>query len=331
MIITKTPFRISFFGGGTDIPEWFTENGGSVLSTTIDKYLYISARYLPNFFDHKYRFVYSEIENVKHINDVKHNSLRNILNFMKWEKGIELHHDGDLPARSGLGSSSSFAVGVLNTLYALRGMQVSKEKLADEAIHIERNLLKENVGLQDQVAASFGGFNRIDFSGNSNFQVSPLIITESRKNELQSNLLLFFTGISRFASDIENSKINNFSNRKAELNKLQQMVPEGIDILVNKDRSILEFGYLLNEGWELKKSLSDKVSSNEINSYYSKALMAGALGGKILGAGGGGFLLLFAPLNAHEKIINTLNNLIHVPFKFENGGSSVVIYQPNGF
>ena len=328
MIITKTPFRISFFGGGTDIPEWFTENGGSVLSTTIDKYLYISARYLPNFFDHKYRFVYSEIENVKHINDVKHNSLRNILNFMKWEKGIELHHDGDLPARSGLGSSSSFAVGVLNTLYALRGMQVSKEKLADEAIHIERNLLKENVGLQDQVAASFGGFNRIDFSGNSNFQVSPLIITESRKNELQSNLLLFFTGISRFASDIENSKINNFSNRKAELNKLQQMVPEGIDILVNKDRSILEFGYLLNEGWELKKSLSDKVSSNEINSYYSKALMAGALGGKILGAGGGGFLLLFAPLNAHEKIINTLNNLIHVPFKFENGGSSVVIYQP---
>jgi D-glycero-alpha-D-manno-heptose-7-phosphate kinase len=331
MIITKTPFRISFFGGGTDIPEWFTENGGSVLSTTIDKYLYISARYLPNFFDHKYRFVYSEIENVKHINDVKHNSLRNILNFMKWEKGIELHHDGDLPARSGLGSSSSFAVGVLNTLYALRGMQVSKEKLADEAIHIERNLLKENVGLQDQVAASFGGFNRIDFSGNSNFQVSPLIITESRKNELQSNLLLFFTGISRFASDIENSKINNFSNRKAELNKLQQMVPEGIDILVNKDRSILDFGYLLNEGWELKKSLSDKVSSNEINNYYSKALVAGALGGKILGAGGGGFLLLFAPLNAHEKIINTLKNLIHVPFKFENGGSSVVIYQPNGF
>ena len=330
MIITKTPYRISFFGGGTDLNQWFKENGGAVISTSIDKYCYISCRYLPKFFDHKYRFVYSQIEDVLRIDDIKHPAIKGLLNHLNWQEGIELHHDGDLPARSGLGSSSSFTVGMLNALSALKGNHISKYELAKQAIHIEQKVLKENVGCQDQIAAAFGGFNKIEFYGEDSFKVSPIIIPEERLNRLQDNLLLFFTGISRFASEIEKSKIVNFSSKKIELTKMHEMVDFSIDILVNRNKDIDDFGRLLNDGWHYKKSLSSMVSNNEVDDIYELAMKSGALGGKLLGAGGGGFILFYAPKSHHKNIINNLKHLIHVPFKFENSGSTVALYQPNG-
>ena len=330
MIITKTPYRISFFGGGTDLNQWFKENGGAVISTSIDKYCYISCRFLPKFFEHKYRFVYSQIEDVIKIEDIKHPAIKGLLGHLNWDQGIELHHDGDLPARSGLGSSSSFTVGMLNALNALQGKHIGKNELAKQAIYIEQKVLNENVGCQDQIAAAYGGFNKIEFYGENSFKVSPVIIPEVRLNKLQDNLLLFFTGISRFASEIEKSKIVNFNSKKNELTKMQEMVDVSIDILVNQEKNIDDFGYLLNEGWNYKKSLSSLVSNSEVDEIYNNALKAGALGGKLLGAGGGGFILFYAPKQNHENIIKNLNHLIHVPFKFENLGSTVALYQPNG-
>lgn len=331
MVITKTPFRISFFGGGTDIPLWFRENGGSVLSVTIDKYCYISCRYLPKFFDHKYRFVYSQIEALTDINDIKHPSIKAVLSWMKWDEGLEIHHDGDLPARSGLGSSSSFTVGLINALNALKGQYTSKSDLANHAIHIEQNVIKEAVGSQDQVAAAYGGLNRIDFFGENSVTVNPVILPKTRIDELQNHLLLFFTGVSRFASEIETIKMQNFSTRKEELTKMSSMVSEGIAVLSEKNRDIRDFGLLLKEGWEYKKSLSKNVSNTEIDTIYTSALDEGAIGGKILGAGGGGFILFFAPPEKHAQIIQKLGHLTYVPFKFEYDGSSVVLFQPNGF
>jgi len=330
MIITKTPYRISFFGGGTDLNQWFKENGGAVISTSIDKYCYISCRFLPKFFDHKFRFVYSQIEDVLNIEDIKHPAIKGLLNYLNWQDGIELHHDGDLPARSGLGSSSSFTVGMLNALSALKGNHISKHELAKQAIYIEQKILKENVGCQDQIAAAYGGFNKIEFFGENSFKVSPIIIPEVRLNKLQDNLLLFFTGISRFATEIEKSKIVNFDSKKNELTKMHEMVDVSIDILVNQEKNIDDFGYLLNEGWRYKKSLSSLVSNNEVDEIYNSALKSGALGGKLLGAGGGGFILFYAPKENHQNIIKRLSHLIHVPFKFENLGSTVALYQPNG-
>ena len=330
MIITKTPYRISFFGGGTDLNQWFSENGGAVISTSIDKYCYISCRYLPKFFEHKYRFVYSQIEDVIKIEDIRHPAIKGLLNHLNWDKGIELHHDGDLPARSGLGSSSSFTVGMLNALNALQGKHISKNELAKQAIFIEQKVLNENVGCQDQIAAAYGGFNKIEFYGEESFKVSPIIIPEERLNKLQDNLLLFFTGISRFASEIEKSKIVNFNSKKIELTKMHEMVDVSIDILVNQEKNIDDFGLLLNEGWNYKKLLSSLVSNNEVDEIYNRALKSGALGGKLLGAGGGGFILFYASKEKHKEIINKLNHLIHVPFKFENLGSTVALYQPNG-
>ena len=330
MIITKTPFRISFFGGGTDLNQWFSENRGAVISTSIDKYCYISCRYLPNFFNHKFRFVYSQIEDVVDIDDISHPAIKGLLKYLNWTKGIELHHDGDLPARSGLGSSSSFTVGMLNALTAMQGMHISKNELAKQAIHIEQKILNENVGCQDQIAAAYGGFNKIEFYGENSFKVSPIIIPENRLNKLQDNLLLFFTGISRFASEIEKSKIVNFNSKKIELTKMHEMVDVSIDILVNQEKNIDDFGLLLNEGWNYKKSLSSLVSNNEVDEIYNSALKSGALGGKLLGAGGGGFILFYASKEKHKEIINKLNHLTHVPFKFENLGSTVALYQPNG-
>jgi D-glycero-alpha-D-manno-heptose-7-phosphate kinase len=330
MIITKTPYRISFFGGGTDLNQWFKENGGAVLSTSIDKYCYISCRYLPKFFKHKYRFVYSQIEDVIELDEIKHPAIKGLLKHLNWENGIELHHDGDLPARSGLGSSSSFTVGMLNALSAIQGKHISKNELAKQAIFIEQKVLNENVGCQDQIAAAYGGFNKIEFYGEDSFKVSPIIIPEKRLTELQGNLLLFFTGISRFASEIEKSKILNFNSKKNELNKMLEMVDISIDILVNQKKNIDDFGYLLNEGWNYKKSLSSLVSNKEVDEIYNSALKSGALGGKLLGAGGGGFILFYAPKESHNNIIKCLSHLIHVPFKFENLGSTVALYQPNG-
>ena len=330
MIVTRTPFRISFFGGGTDYPAWYQEHGGVVLATSIDKYCYISCRYLPPFFEHKHRIVYSKIENVKSIGEIEHPAVRAVLGWAKSERGLEVHHDGDLPARSGLGSSSSFTVGLVNALRALEGRYISKEDLARTAIDIEQNIIGENVGSQDQISAAFGGFNRIEFRHNDTFQVSPIILTKKRLDELQGSLLLFFTGFSRIASEIAKSKIDNFKNRETELKRMGGMVDEAIGILQSAPTPIEEFGKLLDQSWRYKRGLSDKVSTPEIDQIYQEALEAGATGGKILGAGGGGFLLLSVKPDLQQQVKHRLARLINVPFSFENSGSRVVLYQPDG-
>jgi D-glycero-alpha-D-manno-heptose-7-phosphate kinase len=329
MIVTRTPFRISFFGGGTDYPPWFREHGGAVLATTIDKYCYISIRRLPPFFEHKHRIVYSQIENIKETKEIKHPAVRAVFDWGGVQEGLEIHHDGDLPARSGLGSSSSFTVGLIKALTALDGKMISKETLARDAIHIEQDIIKENVGSQDQISAAFGGFNRIDFLKNDGFTVSPIILPQDKLADLQDHLMLFFTGFSRIASEIAKSKIANFKNREIELKSMYEMVDEAIDLLQNRS-PIEEFGRLLHEGWRLKQTLSERVTTSEIDNIYKAAIDAGAEGGKILGAGGGGFLLVFVKPERQKKVREALKNLIHVPFKFEESGSRVVLYQPNG-
>uniref|UniRef100_A0A7C3LUM9 Kinase n=1 Tax=Leptospirillum ferriphilum TaxID=178606 RepID=A0A7C3LUM9_9BACT len=330
MIITRTPFRISFFGGGTDYPLWFQEHGGQVLATTIDKYCYINCRYLPPFFEHKHRIVYSKIENVKKIEEIDHPAIKGVLSWMEWEKGLEIHHDGDLPARSGLGSSSSFTVGLINTLYALRGERISKKDLSRKAIYVEQEVIKEHVGSQDQISAAYGGFNRIAFHQNGDFTVEPVVINHNRLEELQNHLMLFFTGISRNAPEIAKSKMDNFKDRVMELKTMDGMVTEGQSILLSPYTPIGEFGKLLHESWMLKRKLSDKVSNATVDQVYETARKNGAIGGKILGAGGGGFFLLFAPPGFQPKIREALKDLVYVPIRFETGGSQVVLYQPDG-
>ncbi len=330
MIISRTPYRISFFGGGTDYPAWYLEQGGAVLSTTIDKYCYITCRKLPPFFSHKHRIVYSHIENVSCVDEIVHPSVKATLKWAGIEDGLEIHHDGDLPARSGLGSSSAFTVGLVHALYALRGRYASQVEVARDAIHIEQNLIQENVGSQDQVAAAFGGFNKIEFHKNGAFTVYPVIVPNDRKNSLKQHLMLCFTGVSRIASEIARSKIANLHRRNNELKFMRSSVDEAINILQDRNESIESFGKLLDINWQYKRSLSERVSTPEIDLIYSKAKDAGAIGGKILGAGGGGFLLLFANPANHEAIRASLSNLIHVPFEFEESGSRIVLYQPNG-
>ncbi len=330
MIITRTPFRISFFGGGTDYPTWYREHGGSVLATTIDKYCYISCRYLPPFFEHKHRIVYSFIENVRSIEEIQHPAVRATLAWAQIEAGLEIHHDGDLPARSGLGSSSSFTVGLVHALRGLRGQLISREDLARDAIHIEQDLIGENVGSQDQVSAAYGGLNRIDFKPSGAINVSPIILPAQRKEALRSHLMLCFTGVSRIASEVAKSKIENLEKRSAELKRMQAHVDDAIAILQTPSVSIEEFGRLLDESWQLKRSLSDRVSTPHIDELYAEARKAGALGGKILGAGGGGFLLLFARPEDQPAIRARLDRLVHVPFNFDDSGSRIVLYQPNG-
>ncbi len=330
MIIVRTPFRVSFFGGGTDYPAWYQQHSGAVLATSIDKYCYLTCRYLPPFFEHKYRLAYSVIETVNEPHQINHPAVKGVLNWMDWQEGLEIHHDGDLPARSGLGSSSSFTVSLINALNALKGKYISKEQLMYDAIYVEQNVVGENVGSQDQVSAAFGGFNRIDFKTNGAINVSPMILPHERLQELQSHMMLFFTGFSRIASEIAHSKIQNLKNRELELKTMYQMVDESIQILVNSNTSILEFGKLLHDSWLLKRELSEKISTPEIDAIYEAGFKSGAVGGKILGAGGGGFLLFFVPPEHQERVKLTLKHLIHVPFRFEDSGSKVVLYQPNG-
>ena len=330
MIISRTPFRISFFGGGTDYPAWFRQNGGVVLATTIDKYCYISCRFLPQFFEHKYRIVYSRIENVREISEIEHPAARAVLDWMKCDKGLEIHHDGDLPARSGLGSSSSFTVGLINAIMALRGRYITKEQLAKDAIHIEQDVIQENVGSQDQISAAYGGFNRIAFNPDGSFDVAPVIIDRPKLHVLEKHLMLFFTGLSRTASDIAKTQIENLKSHEIELGRMQQMVDEAIGILNGSSNAIDDFGRLLHESWIRKRSLSDKISTPFIDEIYEAARKEGAIGGKILGAGGGGFLLLFVPPEHQDRLRARLNNLIYVQFEFENSGSKIVLYQPDG-
>ena len=331
MIITKTPYRISFFGGGTDHPLWFKEHGGKVLATTIDKYCYISLRHLPPFFDHKYRIVYSQIESINSINEIKHPAVKEVLKYFHSNKGVEIHHDGDLPARSGLGSSSSFTVGLINAMNALKGKNYSPYELAGKAIHIEQDLIKECVGSQDQISAAYGGFNEIEFFKDGTFSVEAKIINQERKKDLNDHLMLFFTGVSRLSSEVAESMISNMENCSSQMHELHDMVDEGSKILSNANIPLEEFGKLLDRAWRNKRSLSNMITNTKIDDLYNAAIKAGALGGKILGAGGGGFVLFFVKPEHQEKVKTALSNFTYVPFKFENTGSKVVVYQPNGF
>src|ERR1700761_8409687 len=299
MIISRTPFRISLFGGGTDYPTWFREHGGSVIGTAIDKYCYISVRRLPPFFEHKSKIVYSKVELVKNVAEIEHPAVRGVLTYMKINEGLEIHHDADLPARSGLGSSSSFTVGLLNALNALNARMISKRDLGREAIRIEQEVLKEDVGCQDQIWAAYGGFNRIDFHPDGSFSVNPFILPPSRLVELSQSLMLFFTGFSRFATDFAHDQIQNFDNRKNQLRMMKSLVDSAADILLNPKTPLRELGELMHQSWLLKRELADSVSNAKIDEIYGSAREAGAIGGKLLGAGGGGFMLLVAEPEKH--------------------------------
>jgi D-glycero-alpha-D-manno-heptose-7-phosphate kinase len=329
MIISRTPFRISLFGGGTDYPTWFKEHGGSVIGTAIDKYCYISVRRLPPFFEHKSKIVYSRVELVKSVAEIEHPAVRGVLTDMKIDDGLEIHHDADLPARSGLGSSSSFTVGLVNALYALDSRMISKRDLGREAIRIEQEVLKEDVGSQDQVWAAYGGFNRIDFHPDGSFSVAPFIMPAVRRAELQQSLMLFFTGFSRLAPAFAQDQIKNMNNRKNQLRMMKSLVDSAADILLDPKAPIRELGELMHQSWQLKRELADSVSNAQIDEIYDAARSAGAIGGKLLGAGGGGFMVLVVDPEKRVQVRDKLKKLIAVNVGFDTEGSKIVIYQPD--
>lgn len=326
MIITRTPLRVSFFGGGTDYPTWFREHGGAVLSTTIDKYLYLHVRYLPPFFDFKSRIVWSQIEQVQSISEIKHPAIRGVLEWMKITDGVEIHHHGDLPARTGLGSSSSFTVGLLHGLHAMRGELVSKRALAEEAIYVEQTVLRENVGIQDQIASAFGGLNRVDIRQDGSFEVVPLVVQAERLASLQDHLIMIYTGLSRHASEIAAEQVSTMGDKTAEMKAMRAMVDEGEKILASTG-PLRDFGRLLDEAWQRKRSLSSKIAPTMVNEMYDAARKAGADGGKLLGAGGGGFMLIFVEPEKRAAVLRALDKLLPVPFKFERGGTQLVLYE----
>jgi D-glycero-alpha-D-manno-heptose-7-phosphate kinase len=327
MIISRTPFRISFFGGGTDYPAWFKDHPGAALATTIDKYCYITARYLPPFFDHRSRIIYSKMEHVQGIDEIDHPAVRETLRFLDIQKGIEIHHDGDLPARTGLGSSSSFTVGLLNVLYALKGTMPTKDQLAREAIHIEQQMIRENVGCQDQLLAAHGGFCHMEFGGAGHLDLRKVIMSQEELTRLQDHMMIFFTGVSRTASEIAAHQVANIPRRTRELGAIYDMVGAALACLNAAD--FKSFGKLLDESWKLKRSLSDKITTPDIDAIYDQAMKAGALGGKLLGAGGGGFVLVYAEPDKKPAVRKALSSLLEIPFKFETLGSQIIFYQPN--
>lgn len=322
MIISRTPFRISFFGGGTDYPEWYMENGGSVLSTTINKYCYVSCRHLPPFFKHRFRIVYSNVENCNTVSEIRHPAVKASLEYLKMNHGLEIHHDGDLPACTGLGSSSAFTVALLNALHALRQKMPTKKQLSLEAIEIERKILKESGGVQDQIAVAYGGLNRITFNGE--FAVQPVILNKYRLKEFKSHMMLYFTGLSRLSGEISKKQAANIPNKKNELSRMSAMVNESLKILTGGDIEL--FGKLLDETWQIKRTLSDSITNQRIDDIYKASLEAGALGGKLLGAGGGGFILLFARPSDQPRIREKLKDLLLVPFEFDNLGAQIIFY-----
>jgi len=330
MIVSRTPFRISLFGGGTDYPTWFREHGGAVLGTAINKYCYISVRVLPPFFEHRHRIAYSEVELVRHHNEIRHPVVRAVLGEMRPETGLEIHHDGDLPARSGLGSSSSFTVGLVHAMHAFNGRMIGARDLAQEGVHFEQDVLGENVGSQDQVWAAYGGINVIRFNSDDTFGVAPIILGHERREALREHMMLFFTGISRFASTIAGDKIANLNKRRKQLQVMREMVDEAMAILADPDRPVDEIGRLLHHGWMLKRELADSVSTPEVDAIYEAAREAGALGGKLLGAGGGGFIMLFARPENQAAIRARLADLIEVSFDIGSPGSRIVVYEPDG-
>ena len=324
MIISRTPYRISFFGGGTDYPSWYLKNGGEVLSATIDKYCYLSCRYLPPFFEHKIRVVWSKNEMCQDVSEIIHPSVRGTLKYLALKtEGLEIFHQGDLPARSGVGTSSSFTVGLLHAIYGLQGKKIDKHELAKRSIHIEQNLIRETVGSQDQVSVSYGGFNHISFLKNGSFIVSPMIIDQNREKELNQHLMLFFTGVARTAEEVANSYVGDIDENGKQLRSMQKMVGEAIAILTG-DGSLEDFGELLHKAWLHKRSLSKLVSNQYLDELYSVARKAGAIGGKLCGAGGGGFMLLLVPPEKQSDVKKKFEKLIHVPFNFENDGSRII-------
>lgn len=329
MIITKTPFRMSFFGGGTDMPEFFNEYGGAVISTTFDKYCYVNVRHLPRFFEYSTEISYSKTERVQSVEQIVHPAVRNAMKFLDMHE-IRLTYEADLPARSGLGTSSSFAVGMLNAFYALKGKYADKKKLSDDAIYLERVLCAEAGGWQDQIAAAYGGLNRIDFSNNS-YEVHPIIISAQRKQELNDNLLMYFTGFTRFSSEIQKANQVMAAQKNAQLREMLSLVDEAERVLVNSSVDLDEFGRLLDHTWRLKRQTGSKVSTNDIDILYEKAIQAGALGGKLLGAGGGGFLVFYVQPDYQNSVRRAMRDLMYIPFAFENGGTRVIHYTPENY
>ena len=328
MIITKTPFRMSFFGGGTDFSKFYKEHGGSVISTTFDKYCYVNVRHLPRFFEYSTEISYSKIERVNNIENIEHPAVREAMKFLNID-GIRLTYEADLPARSGLGTSSSFAVGMLNAFYGIKGEYVDKRRLADEAIYLERVLCNESGGIQDQIAASFGGLNRIDFNSEG-YVVNPIIISNERKKELNDNLMLFFTGFSRFSSDISKVQELTMKEKTNQLLEMLQLVNEAEKVLTSNS-DLNEFGVLLDYTWKLKRGITNKISNDSIDCLYQKAINAGAKGGKLLGAGGGGFLLFYVEEEKRELVKNAMKDLLYVPFKFENDGTRTIYYSSEDY
>lgn len=329
MIITKTPFRMSFFGGGTDMECFFREHGGSVLSTTFDKYCYVNVRHLPRFFDWTSELSYSKTERVSCTDNIQHPAIRNAMKMLDMHE-IRLTYEADLPARSGLGTSSSFAVGMINAFYALKGKYADKRKLADKAIYLERVLCNEAGGWQDQIAAAFGGLNRIDFKADG-YDVLPIIVSPERKKRLNNNLLMFFTGFTRFSSAVQQANNLTSAGKIAQLKEMLTLVEEAEKVLTDKNADLDDFGRLLHHTWQLKKQTGSAVSSNNIDALYEQGIKAGAIGGKLLGAGGGGFLLFYVPQDKQEMVKEVLKDLLYIPFQFENGGTRVIHYTPETY
>jgi D-glycero-alpha-D-manno-heptose-7-phosphate kinase len=328
MVITSTPLRVSFFGGGTDYPVWYREHGGSVLSTTIDKSCFITCRWLPPFFEYHSRVSYSKVENVSANNAIEHPSVRGCLESLGISEGVEVHHVADLPARTGLGTSSAFTVGLLLGLHALKNQMRDKHSLALEAIRVEQEILREAVGAQDQVSAAYGGLNRINFGRDGSIEVNRILISQERLRELEQHLALFFTGVSRTASEIAQEQLRLTPQRTKELSAMLELVDEAEEIITSPSRSMSEFGRLLDEGWRLKRSLTQRITNPMLDEIYDAGLSAGALGGKLLGAGGGGFMLFFVPPEKREALRARLKKLLCIPFGLSTRGSHIVVYEP---
>jgi D-glycero-alpha-D-manno-heptose-7-phosphate kinase len=322
VIISRTPYRVSFFGGGTDYPAWFREHGGAVLAATINHYCYITCRFFPPFFDAANRIVWSKIEEVNDHSEIEHPAIRAALDFFKINEGVELHHSGDLPARSGLGSSSAFAVGLLQVLHTLRDEEVSKKELAEQAIYLEQTLLRDNVGVQDQIQTAFGGLNRIDINPDGSFEVRQLALSAERVKDLESHILLFYTGIARNASDIAAAQVKAIPSHKTDLFEMRRLVDHATAIL--REGDLADFGRLMHESWQIKRRLSDRIAPDFVNDIYERAKRAGALGGKLLGAGGGGFMMFIVRPEDHIRVLSTLNELLLVPTQLEWSGTQLI-------
>ncbi len=330
MIITQTPFRMSFFGGGTDMEDFFLRHGGAVLSTTFDKYCFVNVRHLPRFFDWSTELTYSKVEKVSDIRDIRHPAIRNAMKLLDMDE-IRLTYEADLPARSGLGTSSSFAVGMLNAFYALKGKYADKRSLADKAIYLERVMCGEAGGWQDQIAAAFGGFNRIDFNTDGTYDVFPVIIHPERKNRLNDNLAMFFTGFTRFSSEMQQANAAGYQEKQKQLLEMYHLVDDAEKVLVDDNADLDDFGRLLDHTWRLKRQTGGAITTNSIDELYEKGLAAGALGGKLLGAGGGGFLVFYVRPEKRESLMRAMEDLLYVPFRFEDGGTRVIHYTPEHY